>query len=156
LRFSGNVEAALPPITEARRLAENTSSLNQMTKEFALYGVLLRQGQILGADEGISLNRPDDAIEPLERAFDLMDRLAAPDPNDSTSRDRAATAGRELGDIIRHRSPQQALAIFDRAIQREREQLASTRTRREEAHLLARSSYPLLSLGRTREARARV
>jgi tRNA A-37 threonylcarbamoyl transferase component Bud32/tetratricopeptide (TPR) repeat protein len=156
LRFSGNVDAALPPITEARRLAESTASLNPMTKEFALYGVLLRQGQILGADEGISLNRPDDAIEPLQRAFDLMDNLAAQDPNDSTSRDRAATAGRELGDILRHHDPQRALAIYDRAIQREREQQASARTRREEAHLLARSSYPLRSLGRGREARARI
>jgi tetratricopeptide (TPR) repeat protein len=156
LRLSGDVDVALSPITEARRLAESISSPNPMTKELALYGVLLRQGQILGADEGISLNRPDDAIEPLARAFDLMDHLAEQDPHDSTSRDRTATAGRELGDILRHHDPQRALAIYDRAIQREREQQASARTRREEARLLARSSYPLRSLGRSAEARARI
>ncbi|HET6954930.1 MAG TPA: serine/threonine-protein kinase [Vicinamibacterales bacterium] len=155
LRLSGQVEASLPPILEARRLTESSTSLNPMTKDLALYGVLLRQGQILG-DDGISLNRADEAIEPLRRAFDLMDRLAAQDPNDNTSRDRAATAGRELADILVGRDPRQALAVYDRAIQREREQKPSARTQREEARLLARSSYALRSLDRSREARQRI
>ncbi|HEY7291729.1 MAG TPA: serine/threonine-protein kinase [Vicinamibacterales bacterium] len=155
LRLSGQVDAALPPILEARRLAENAASPNPMMKDLALYGVLLRQGQILG-DEGISLNRPDEAIEPLQRAFDLMDQLAAQDPSDNTSRDRAATAGRELADILVGRDRRQALAVYDRALQREREQKPSARTRREEARLLARSSYPLRSLNRAREARERI
>ena len=155
LRLSGQVDAALPPILEARRLTENATSVNPMMKDLALYGVLLRQGQILG-DEGISLNRPDQAIEPLQRAFDLMERLAAQDPHDNTSRDRAATAGRELADLLVNRDPSQALAVYERAIQREREQKPSARTSREEARLLARSSYPLRSLGRLGEAGARL
>ena len=156
LRFAGDVEAAVPPITEARRLVESTAYPNDLMKGFTLYGVLYRQGQILGADESISLNRPDEAVEPLQRAFDMMDRLAAQDPDDNTSRDRVATAGRLLADIIRHRDPQKALDIYDRAIARQREQKPGVRTRRAEALLLARSSYPLRTLGRGREARARV
>lgn len=155
LRLSGDVDAALPPILEARRLTEHATSPSEMTNALALYNVLLRQGQILGA-EGISLNRPDEAIEPFQHAFDLMESLAAQDPNDNTSRDRAATAGRELADLLASRDPRQALAIYDRAIQREREQKPTVRTRREEARLLARSSYPLRSLGRAHEARTRI
>src|SRR5262249_35644906 len=51
LRYSGDVEAALPPITEARRIAEGTSYVSELEKSLTLYGILLRQGQILGADE---------------------------------------------------------------------------------------------------------
>ena len=156
LRFAGDLNAALPAIIEARRVADGGSYPNELTKSLLLYGVLFRQGQILGADEGVSLNRPDEAVEPLQRAFDLMDHLATQDPNDNTSRDRVATAARLLGDIIRHRDPQKALATYDRAIQRQREQKSNARARRAEALLLARSSYPLRSMGRSREARARI
>jgi tetratricopeptide (TPR) repeat protein len=156
LRFAGDVEGALPPITEARRIVESASYASELAKDLTLYGVLYRQGQILGADEGISLNRPDEAVEPLQRAFDLMDHLAAQDPNDNTSRDRVATAARQLGDIVRHRDPQKALAIYDRAIQRQREQKPNARARRAEALLLAQSSYPLRTMGRSTEARARI
>jgi serine/threonine protein kinase/tetratricopeptide (TPR) repeat protein len=156
LRLKGDVEAAVPAIAEARRVAEAARFPSELLKSLALYGILLRQGQILGADEGISVNRPDEAIEPLQKALDLMEQLAVQDPNDNTSRDRAATAGRQLADIVRHRDPSKALTIYDRAIQRLREQKVSARTRRAEALLLARSSYSLSSLGRSREARARI
>jgi tetratricopeptide (TPR) repeat protein len=156
LRLNGDVEAAVPAIAEARRVAEAARFPTELLKSLGLYGILLRQGQILGADEGISVDRPDEAVEPLQRAFDLMEQLAAQDPNDNTSRDRAATAGRQLADIVRHRDPAKALTIYDRALQRQREQKVSPRTRRAEALLLAHSSYPLTSLGRSREARARI
>jgi serine/threonine protein kinase len=156
LRFAGDLDAALPAIVEARHVADGMSYPNELLKSLALYAVLFRQGQILGADQGVSLNRPDEAVEPLQRAFDLMDHLAAQDPHDNTSRDRVATAARQLGDIIRHRDPQKALAIYDRAIQRQREQTSNARARRAEALLLARSSYPLRSAGRCKEARARI
>jgi tetratricopeptide (TPR) repeat protein len=156
LRLKGDLEPALAAIIEARRLDESIAFKSDMQRSFIVYGVLLRQGQILGADEGISLHRPDQAIEPLQRAFDLMDQLAAKDVNDATSRDRIATVGRQLADIVRRRDPQTALDIYDRAIARQRETKGGPPARRAEARLLANSSYPMRSLGRSREARARI
>jgi tetratricopeptide (TPR) repeat protein len=156
LRFSGDLEAALPPITEARQLVERYAYPNELLRALGEYPILMRQGQILGADEGISLNRPEQAIEPLQKAFDLTEQQAAADPNDATTRGRVATAARQLADIIRHRDPPKALAIYDRAIQRQREVKSNALARRDEARLLVQSSYPLRSLKRGREARARI
>jgi tetratricopeptide (TPR) repeat protein len=116
----------------------------------------MRQGQILGGAETISLNRPAKAIEPFQKAFDLMDQQAAQDPNDETSRDRVAEAARQLADIVRDDDPGRALAIYDRGIARQREVKANVKARREEALLLAHSSYPLRALGRRSEARQRI
>jgi tetratricopeptide (TPR) repeat protein len=156
LRFGGDLDAALPPIAEARRVAEAIPYPSEMVRSLDLYGLLLRQGQILGADEGISLNRPDDAIEPLQKAVDLMEQQAAKDPRDATSRDRLATAARQLGDILRHREPLRALAIYDLAIERQRELENNAIARRQEALLLAQSSSALRALGRLAQARGRV
>jgi serine/threonine protein kinase/tetratricopeptide (TPR) repeat protein len=156
LRLSGDLDAALPSIVEARRLVENTPYPSDVRRVSGQYAILIRQGQILGADEGISLNRPDEAIEPFEKAFDLVEREAAQDPNDATIRDRVATAARQLADIVRHRDPERALAIYDRAIQRQREVQNNASARRQEARLLANSSYPLRSLGRIQEAQKRI
>ena len=156
LRLSGDLEGALPAIVEARRISESSDYPNELTKSLALYGVLVRQAQIVGPADGIGLDRRGEAIELLQGVYDSMERLAAQDSSDATSRDRVGTTARQLADLVRAEDPERALAIYDRGIQREREIPSNVKARREEAHLLAGSSYALRSLGRHREARERI
>jgi tetratricopeptide (TPR) repeat protein len=156
LRLSGDVDGALPAIAEARRVAESHTFASELSRRLSLYGILIREGQVLGELDGISLGRPDDAIEPFQAAFESMDRIAAEERGDATSRDRVATAARQLAALVRLHDPQRALAICDRGIQRLRELSSSVKTRREEARLLAESSYALRGLRRPQDARARI
>lgn len=156
LRQSGQLEAALSAITESRKLVETASYSSNWRRASVLYTILWRQGQILGADSSVSLGRTEDALEPLQRAFDLMEGIASQDPADSLSRDRVGTAAQQLGDVLRHRDAHRALQVYDRGILRQREIRVSVRARRMEARLLAHSVYPLLDLQRPREAADRV
>ena len=61
---------------------------------------------------------------------------------------RVGTAGRELGDILRWREPEEALAVYDIALGRLREVSNNLMTRRDTALLLANSSYALRRLNR--------
>ena len=105
LRQSGDLDGALAAITESRQMIEAAPSPNDVHKLSTLYSVLWRQGQILGAEASVSLGRSDDALPPLQRAFDLMDDLASKDPNDSLSRDRMGSAALQLGDVLCRRDP---------------------------------------------------
>jgi tetratricopeptide (TPR) repeat protein len=121
-----------------------------------LYAILWRQGVILGDGDSISLDRPVEAIEPLQAAFDLVERQASRDPDDMAGRDLVATAARQLGGVLRQRDPARALAVYDRGLMRLREIKTGVKARRQEARLLAQSSYPLRSLRRYREAKDRI
>jgi tetratricopeptide (TPR) repeat protein len=156
LRQSGDLNGALAAINQSRAIGEGAAFANETSRSLSLYSILWRQGQILGSDEGISLGRKDAALEPLQKAFDLMEQQAAKDPNDATSRDREATAAWQLGDVLWRSDAEKALAVFDRAILRERELTGNVKARREEARLLGRSSYPLRKLGRQQEAKQRI
>ncbi len=120
-RQAGDLDGALSAITEARALGEKAQYPKQIRRASALYAILWRQGVILGEDESVSLNRPADAVEPLQKAFDLVDQMAAQDPNEVSFRDRVGTAGQQLADILRHSDPARALAIYDRTLLRLRE-----------------------------------
>jgi hypothetical protein len=61
-----------------------------------------------------------------------------------------------LGDILRHRDPARALAVYDHTLFRLREIKNSAKTRRQEARVLAHSSYPLRSLHHLPEAKQRI
>ncbi len=156
LRQSGDVEGALQAITEARTLAETSVFGTETGKAGVLYAVLNRQGMILSADDSISLNRPADAIEVFQKAYDLMEQQSSRDPNDANSRDRLATVGRAMADILTHTDAQRALNIYDHSLRRLREVKAADRGQRDEALTLARSSYALRRLGRTQEAGERI
>jgi tetratricopeptide (TPR) repeat protein len=156
LRQAGDLEGALSSITEALALSEKAEFSNEMLRASALYAILWRQGVILGDDESVSLNRPTDAVKPLEEAFNLVEIQASKDPNDFSFRDRVGKAGEQLGDVLRRGDPVRALAIYDRTLVRLREIKDSSRTRRQEARILAHSSYPLRSLHRPSEARQRI
>ena len=89
-RQSGDLDGALAAITEARSLSEKAEFLNETLRASALYAILWRQGVVLGEDESVSLNRPADAVEPLQKAFDLVDQMASRDPNEVSFRDALA------------------------------------------------------------------
>ncbi len=156
LRYSGDLEGALRSIGEARRLAESATFLSDTSKAIILYAILWREGAILGGEESIGLGRSADAVEPLRKAFDLVERQAAKDPNDAASRDRVSGAGRLLGDNLAKQDPPRALAVYDRTLGRVREIKDNARARRDEALLLAHSSYVLRGLHRAREAGQRI
>jgi tetratricopeptide (TPR) repeat protein len=156
LRQMGDLDAALQSITEARRIGEKATLANEDARVLGLYAILWRQGVILGDVDSISLDRPVDAIEPLQAAFDLVDRHASRDLNDATSRARVGTAARQLGAVLGQQDPERGLIVYDRGLMRQREIKVSVMARRQEARLLAQSSYLLRQLHRYREAKDRI
>jgi tetratricopeptide (TPR) repeat protein len=156
LRYQGDLEGALQDIQEARKIADEAVYPNETVHMIDGYGILLREGQILGEDGGVNLGRPGDAIEPLQKAFDMAEDIARKDPSDAVSRSRMATSGMALGNILRQQDPQRALTIYDLALSRISEARSSLTAKRYQATLLANSSYPLCRLHRTAEAKRRV
>ena len=155
-RYQGDLAGALEDIQEARRIADQAVYPNDILRAFDEYGVLLREGFILGEEGGVNLGRPADAVEPLRQALDLAEQSARKDPNDSTSRGRVGNSGNALGNVLRHRDPRQALAVYDLAMRRLREVPHSVPERRRLALVLANSSYALRGLHRPGEAKQRL
>ncbi len=156
MRLSGDPEGALEAIREARSALDATDFSNEGQRRSTLFNVLWREGVILGEEGQINLGRSDEAIAVLQRAFDLIEEWAQKDPNDAMSRMLFASAGRELGSLVRQNEPQRALAIYDQALLRLGQIKNNTRARRGEVDLLTGSSYPLQRLGRSVDARRRM
>jgi serine/threonine protein kinase len=156
LRCQGDLERGLEAIREARSAIEGMAYSNDANRTFALYNIFLREGLILGEDGGINLDRPEEAIVPLQKAFDVTEEMAAKDPKDFTSRSRVGTAARELGDILRHRDPRRAAEVYDVGIRRLGESRNNLKTRRDRAVLMAKSAYALRRLRRGPEAQKRI
>jgi tetratricopeptide (TPR) repeat protein len=155
LRDSGNLDAALQAIRQARPVVEGVAYPSEMQRTLALEEALFVEGLILGADDSVSLSRPGEAIPFFRKAFDLMDQLAASDSVDSTSRYREADAGRNLAFNLSPREPQQVLGIDEQILSRLREVKKSPNRQLQVAHFLAASSYPLRRLHRLAEAKQR-
>jgi serine/threonine-protein kinase len=156
LRYRGDLEAALPPIREAREIVDRLEHTNDFAKMRDRYPILMREGLILGEDRAPSLERPDEALAPLTDAFLLVEAAAERDVNDSTSRARVGTLGREIGDILRHQDPAAALTYYDAALRRLGEIAKNVRAQRDRAVALAESAYALRALGRTESAKTRL
>jgi serine/threonine protein kinase len=156
MRFSGDLEGALQAIREARSNMETATFKGETSRRSSLFNVLWREGVILGQDGGVNLDQPGEAIAVLQRAFDLTEEWARKDPNDASCRILVASAGRELGAILRHRNPQRALAVYDVGLLRLGEIKNNVKARRDEARMLAGSSYALRRLNRIREAKDRI
>jgi tetratricopeptide (TPR) repeat protein len=156
MRFSGDLEGALQAIREALSNMERANFLGETSRRSSLFNVLWREGVILGQDGGINLDQPGEAIAVLQRAFDLTEEWAQKDPNDASCRILVASASRELGAILRHRNPQRALAVCDVGLRRLGEIKNNMKARRDEARMLAGSSYALRRLNRVSEARNRI
>jgi tetratricopeptide (TPR) repeat protein len=155
LRLSGDLEGALLAIREARANLQNAHFPSDRERRSSWCRVLGREGKILGAG-AINLNRPDEAIAVLQRAFDLLEGWAQDDREDAWNRLLFASLGRELGDVLRVRDPQRALGVYDHALYRLRELKDNIDARRGEVEILAGSAYALRRLKRIDEAGNRI
>jgi tetratricopeptide (TPR) repeat protein len=155
-RRRGNLEEALHEIREAvSKLDFGPAAADQNTaSNFAL--ALIKEGRILGDDEGISMGRSEEAVVPLERAFRIADDFAHRDPNDQASRGRVAMAGLIWAHILRHADARRSLEIYDHVLRHLAEFENNSSFRRYEVSALAGSSYALLRLARPAEARKRL
>jgi tetratricopeptide (TPR) repeat protein/predicted Ser/Thr protein kinase len=155
-RARGDLDEALQAIRESVRILEPSAGEKTTGRLLTFALALIREGQILGEDNAISLGRSEDAIECLRRGFDIAEDFARRDSSDFRSRLRVFTAGTKLADILRQTRPQRALDMYDHVLQRLAEAKDNAGSRLNETRTLAASTYPLQRLGRTAEARKRM
>jgi serine/threonine protein kinase len=158
LMYSGDEQGALDAIHESRKQLETLRRVDRYPRYIALIQSQTgcREGLILGEDGGVNLNRPLDAVAPLEEAFDALEPFALKDLNDFEARMALATAGHYLADVLRHGNPKRALEIYDHSLVRIREIPNDVAARRVETLLLAGSSYAARSTHREKDARERI
>jgi tetratricopeptide (TPR) repeat protein len=156
LRFQGDLDGALSAIRQARQASEQATYPTPVVRLFNLYGPILREGRVLGEEDGVNLGRPAEAVELLQKALDITEEVASKDPGETASRIRLGGAAWSLGDILRDRDPRRALAVYDLGILRLGEARSSVQARRDRAALVANSSYPLRRQHRNAEAKARL
>lgn len=154
-RYEGDLDGALHDIDDAAALLEKAPYSDPAERMLDEFGILLREGLLLGEDGAVNLGRPRDAVEPLQRAFDIAENVAEKDPRDAVSRERLINAAIPLGNVLRAWDPGRAMAVYDLALRRNREAGNSVVMMRKRALLLANSSGALLHLHRYREARQR-
>lgn len=154
-RYEGDLDGALRDIGEARSLLEKATYADPGGRMLDEFGILLREGLLLGEDGAVNLGRPREAVDPLQRAFDMAESVAEKDPRDAVSRERLINAAIPLGNVLRAWDPGRAMAVYDLALKRSREAGNGVIMMRKRALLLANSSGGLLRLNRYREARQR-
>jgi len=157
LRGSGQLDSALTAVRESRRLEEQQSETDTTWQRTNLALALFREGSILGEDQDLSLDRPQEAVAAFRQALDIANEFAMKDSDDNSNHQLASEVGRRLGDILRHTDAQSALNVYDACIRGDREaKNTNTATRREEAKLLASSSFALRALHRESYAQQRI
>ena len=92
LRRRGDLDEARKQIQEAVRKLDVGPPYTGPAMQANLVLALIKEGRILGEDDGVSLARPEEAIVPLERAFHIADDFVHRDPDDQNSRGRLAMA----------------------------------------------------------------
>ena len=157
-RDRGDLEAALKDAREATRVLESVPgrSTTDAGVRMSISLGLSREGAILGDPDGISLNRPADALVPLERSFAIADEIAHKDPNDALSTGRVWNAGIILAGIARDSDPLRSLSYYDHLLQHVSQIKNNPQMRRYESRARARAVHPLLRLGRIDSARERL
>jgi tetratricopeptide (TPR) repeat protein len=157
-RDRGDLEAALKDAREATRVLESVGerATTDAGVRMSISLGLSREGAILGDPDGISLNRPADALVPLERSFAMADDIAHKDPNDALSTGRVWNTGIILAGIARDSDPLGSLSYYDHILRHAGQIKNNSQMRRYEARARARAVYPLLRLGRIDSARERL
>jgi serine/threonine protein kinase len=155
LRYQGNLDEALTASREAVTLQEAGDAQLAYPQAMNLAFALSQEGSILGMRDGISLGRPKEAVQVLERAFKIADGFVHQDPKDESSRNQLSFAGGPLADILRDSEPVRALAFYDHTL-RDMDEVGGNSLRLLEVDVLAGSSFALRRLGRLLEARERL
>ncbi|MBN9662501.1 MAG: serine/threonine protein kinase [Acidobacteria bacterium] len=155
-RERGALEEALQAVRESVRILDPGEQEKRPGRLLTLALALVREGQILGEDDAISLGRTKEAEASLTRAFTIADGFARRDPKEHLSRHRAFYAEVRLAGIVRHSQPRRALEIYDDALKHLEGTKENAGWLRDQATTLAASVDPLLSLGEYAEARQRI
>jgi hypothetical protein len=155
-RARGDLDEALQTIRESLRTMEPPAGESSPNKLLMFASALIIEGQILGGDNEISLGRPQEAVEPLERAAEIAEDLARRDPSEFSSREKVFSAEGTLANMLRHTDPARALAKYDHTLQRLAEIKDNPAARLDEVASLTGSTYALQRLGRSAEARKRL
>lgn len=155
-RLSGDPEAALRSVREAKAELEQAHFPSEAARRSAWFTVLLREGRILGTVSGLSLNRPAEAEVVLQKAFQMLEDWTRNEPEDTWRRLLYASIGRIQGEVAGVRDAHASLAAYDRSLARLGEVHDNLEARRGEAELLAGSAAALMRLHRTGEAKKRI
>jgi serine/threonine protein kinase/tetratricopeptide (TPR) repeat protein len=156
---SGDLDAALKTALESIELKkhEAEAAAGHASLRINLANGYDLEGMILGrADAEPSLGRSSEALTEFQKGLDIAEDLAQKDANDYLGRRNVALASLEIANILRHNNPQDALAVYDHALARLREEKSNVSTQRNGAELLAASSYALRWTGRNHEAQQRI
>jgi serine/threonine protein kinase/tetratricopeptide (TPR) repeat protein len=153
---SGDLDGALKTVLDSIEFRKAEAADGHASLLINLASSYDLEGMILGrADAEPSLGRSREALASFHKALDIAEDLAQKDANDYLGRHVVADASLEIGNSLRHSSPQNALAVYDHALTRIREVRSNASTQRDEAELLAASSYALRWTGRENEAKQR-
>ncbi|MGH9727905.1 MAG: protein kinase domain-containing protein [Candidatus Acidiferrales bacterium] len=153
----GDFDGALKVLNQAIEAQEIQAASGHAALRANLADSLCLRGQILGrVDAEPSLGRPREALADFQRALDIAEDLSKTDPLDYLGRHNVAVFGFEVGNTLRHSDPRKALSVYDHAIMRIREAQPNASTQRDEAELLAGSSYPARWLGGDKDASERI
>ena len=158
LRDSGDLDGALQAIQQSRKIEEQLLADRDKTWQRANLALALwREGSILGERAEVNLDRPTEAAQTLRKAFDIAGELVNKDPDDNHDAMFFAEIGRRLGDVLLDSSPPEAMAVYDRSLETMRKvRTSNDETKRDEAMLLAGSSYVLRRLHRENEATQKI
>ncbi|HEY6384803.1 MAG TPA: serine/threonine-protein kinase [Candidatus Acidoferrum sp.] len=153
----GDLDGALKTTVEAIELEKAEAADGHASLRINLANGYDQEGMILGREDAEpSLGRTEEALGDFHKALDIAEDLAQKDATDYLGRHNVAVFGLEVGNILRHKDPQKALAVYDHSLVRIREAKPSGSTQRDEAELLAGSSYVLRWLGREQDAKRRL
>jgi tetratricopeptide (TPR) repeat protein len=154
---SGDLDGALKTAHESIDFQQAEAAGGHASLRINLANGYDLEGMILGrADAEPSLGRSREALADFQKAFDIADDLASKDSADYLGRHNVAVFGLEMGNILRHKDPEEALAAYDHSLARIREAKPNASTRRDEANLLVGSSYVLRWLGHENDAKQRL
>lgn len=154
---TGDLDGALATMDKALAIGEAAAASGHATMRSNQVGFLLNRGMILGkADGELSLGRAADALAAFRKALAIAEELAGKDSSDALSHHEVAEVGLEIGNILRHTKPREALAVYDRSLAALREVKSNSREQREEAELLVASSYAARWMGQADEAKRRI
>ncbi|MGA8489803.1 MAG: protein kinase [Terriglobales bacterium] len=154
---SGDLDEALATTYKSLEIVDKEAATGHATMRSNQINVLLHQGMILGkADGELSLGRTADALAVFRKALSIAEERASSDSSDALSHHQVAEVGLEIGNILRHTNPQEALAIYDHSLATIREVKSGSQAQRDEAELLVASSYAEQRVGHSEEARQRI
>jgi serine/threonine protein kinase len=154
---SGDLENALNTSLKAIELETGEAAAGHASMRSNLAFGFKLESMILGrADAEASLGRSREALGNLQKASDIAEDLARKDPSDLLGRHCVAVFALEIGNVLRHADPPKAVIVYDHGLERIREAEISATTQRDEAELLAASSYALRWTGRENEAKQRI